>query len=312
MRASSPRMTANMGNVMIQARRIGHATFETPDLDKAIDHFTQVVGLVLAEREKDRAYLATKLGQLAVALELGAQARCTRLSFEVDTDLAEAGRRLAATGIASERRNDSAPGLSDVLTLHDPKGTAIDLFAQWRCISPPTDVAGASVLKLGHVAFVVNDPKAMADFYQTVLGFRWSDWIDDFFVFLRCNADHHAVNFVRGEQTRLHHFAFEVRDFAQLQNACDLLGQKRIPIAWGPVRLGPGHNVAIFHRNADDHMVEFYAELDQMKDEALGYWDPRPWHREHPQRPKVWTGADRSIWGLPPGPDFQRGERPKA
>jgi hypothetical protein len=102
-----------------------------------------------------------------------------------------------------------------------------------------------------------------------------------------------------------------VRDFAALQNACDLLGHKNLPIAWGPVRLGPGHNVAVFHRNADDHMVEFYCELDQMKDEALGYWDPRPWHREHPQRPKVWTGGPRSIWGLPPGPDFQRGERMK-
>ena len=151
----------------------------------------------------------------------------------------------------------------------------------------------------------------MADFYQNVLGFRVSDWIDDFFVFLRCNADHHAVNFVRGDHTRLHHFAFEVRDFAALQNACDLLGRKRIPIAWGPLRLGPGHNVAIFHRNADEHMVEFYAELDQMKDEALGYWDPRPWHREHPQRPKVWTGEARSIWGLPPGPSFHLGERQK-
>jgi len=26
---------------VIQARRIGHATFETPDLDRAIDYYTQ-------------------------------------------------------------------------------------------------------------------------------------------------------------------------------------------------------------------------------------------------------------------------------
>ena len=49
---------------MIKLRRIGHATFETPDLDKQIEHFTQVTGLVVAAREKDRAMLATKLGQL--------------------------------------------------------------------------------------------------------------------------------------------------------------------------------------------------------------------------------------------------------
>src|SRR5262245_13674340 len=106
---------------MIHARRIGHATFETPDLDKAIDHFTGVVGLVLTERENGRAYLASKIGLLSVALEQGAHARCTRLSFEVaaDTDLAAASRRLADAGIKSERRNDTAPGLSEVLTLSD-------------------------------------------------------------------------------------------------------------------------------------------------------------------------------------------------
>ncbi|HEY6995084.1 MAG TPA: VOC family protein [Xanthobacteraceae bacterium] len=299
---------------LIQARRIGHATFETPDLDAAIAHLTQVVGLVVAAREKARTYLASKIGMLSVALELGPRPRCTRLAFEVtaDTDLGEAGRRLATAGIASERRNDVAPGISEVLSLTDPKGTGIDLFARWSPVAPPTDTAGASVLKLGHVAFMVPDPAETAEFYQNVLGFRVSDWIEDFFVFMRCNADHHAVNFVRGDTARLHHFAFEVKDVAQVQTACDLLGQKRIPIAWGPVRLGPGHNVAIFHRNADDQMVEFYAELDQMKDEALGYWDPRPWHREFPQRPKVWTGPARSIWGPPPTPEFTRGERAKA
>ena len=45
---------------------------------------------------------------------------------------------------------------------------------------------------------------------------------------------------------------------------------------WGPVRHGPGHNVATYHRNPDEHTVELYIELDQMKDEELGYFDPRP------------------------------------
>ena len=40
---------------MIKPRRIGHATFETPDLDRMIDYYTEVVGLVLAERENGRA-----------------------------------------------------------------------------------------------------------------------------------------------------------------------------------------------------------------------------------------------------------------
>ena len=85
----------------------------------------------------------------------------------------------------------------------------------------------------------------------------------------------------------------------------DLFGQRKIPIIWGPVRLGPGHNVAAFHRDHDDWVIELYCELDQMKDEGLGYFDPRPWHRDHPQAPKVWS-YPTDIWGPPPTADYLR------
>ncbi len=294
---------------MIKARRIGHATFETPDLDAAIEHYIQAMGLLLASRAKGRAYLASRLGQLSLELHEGPQRQCQRLSFEVaaDSDFAAMSRWLTGEGIANERRSDSIPGHPEMLSFQDPKGTQIDLFARWSFISEATDLI-AGPLKFGHLAFVVPDPAAMADFYQRILGFRISDWIEDFFVFLRCNADHHVVNFIRGKTARMHHMAFELKDFAQLQNASELLTRRRVPIVWGPVRLGPGHNVAVFHRTVDDHVVELYAELDQMKDEELGYWDPRPWHRDRPQRPKVWKQEDRRIWGPPPLPGFEHGQ----
>ena len=50
-------------------------------------------------------------------------------------------------------------------------------------------------------------------------------------------------------------------------------------------------------------MVELFCELDVMLDESLGYFDPRPWHHDFPQRPKVWTPGPRvpNSWGpLPP------------
>ena len=79
-RADRPRRTqVRIGtNVMIKVLRIGHATFETPDLAKAIEHYTQVIGLSLAGREDKRAFLATKIGQLAIELQQGAQARCSQ------------------------------------------------------------------------------------------------------------------------------------------------------------------------------------------------------------------------------------------
>jgi catechol 2,3-dioxygenase-like lactoylglutathione lyase family enzyme len=295
---------------LIQTKRLGHATFETPDLDKQIAYYEDVVGLTLVSREGGTAYLATNTGQLAVILRKGAREGCTSLAFEVSPALSfeETSRRLSAAGLKGEVRSDVKPGVGKVLTFNDPKGTAVELFSEWSFIGSQAPAAGAvTALKLGHVAFVTPDPRAMAAFYERVLGFRTSDWIGDYFVFLRCGVDHHSVNFIRGPSARMHHIAFELRDASHMHLACDLLGQKRIPIIWGPVRHGPGHNLATYHRNPDDQMVEFFTELDRMLDEELGYFDPRPWHRDRPQKPKVWDPKlQRDMWGLPPGPDFLR------
>jgi catechol 2,3-dioxygenase-like lactoylglutathione lyase family enzyme len=293
---------------MIKPRRVGHATFETSDLDKQIAYWTEVNGLVLAEREKNRAFLATKTGQLVVQLEKSDQATCTRLSFEVapTEDFDSLAKALAADGIKSELRNDSIPGLGQVLTFKDNKGTAIDLFKDWRYLGAHHQVSGIGPLKLGHIAFAVPDVKACAEFYAKIMGFRVSDWIEDWFVFMRCNPDHHTLNFIRGERPELHHIAFELKDMSHLQNACEMFATKKVKLLWGPVRHGPGHNVATYHRNPDDHTVELYIELDQMKDEELGYFDPRPWHRDTPQRPKTWSRMESTIWGLPPLPEYRR------
>jgi catechol 2,3-dioxygenase-like lactoylglutathione lyase family enzyme len=294
---------------MIKARRIGHATFETPDLERQADYYTHVIGLSPVARETDRAFFAARAGALAIELRRADRPRCVKLAFEVapTEDFADMAQRLSAEGVASEVRSDPAPGTPKVLAFEDPKGTTLELFTEWRAVGGEQAGGGIGPLKMGHLAFSVHDPKAISEFYARVLGFKVSDWIGDFFVFMRCNADHHAVNFITGKTVGMHHIAFELRDFSHLQVACDLFGQKDIPIAWGPVRLGPGHNVAAFHRNPDDQMVEVYCELDQMKDEELGYFDPRPWHKDRPQRPKVWERHGAAfIWGPPPTPDFLR------
>ena len=294
---------------MIKVSRIGHATFETPDLARAISYYTDVNGLVLNAKSKRSAFLASKTGLLTVALELGSEEGLKRISFEVSPHVDEVDivKRLSADGIRSDVRSDAIPGIGRVLTFDDPNGTTIELFREWTYLGSHHQVFGAGPLKLGHIARVVEDPLATSDFYCRVLGFRVSDWIEDYFVFLRCNPDHHTVNFIRGAKKKMHHIAFEMKDFAHIQNACELLAVRKMPINWGPVRHGPGHNVAIYHRNADDQNVEFYIELDQMKDEELGYFDPRPWHHDTPQRPKVWDrNSSPNLWGPLPTPDFLR------
>jgi catechol-2,3-dioxygenase len=292
---------------MIQVRRIAHATLETPQLDRMAEYYSEVFGLSVVGRERDRVFLATKQGQQAIVLELGAAPRCTRIAFQCEPglDLGDVSKRLSQDGIRAEQRSDTSPGVSRLVAFDDPKGTAIDLFAETTMLPPDDRQSTISPLKLGHLAFHVRDIQTITDFYVRVLGFRVSDWRSDFFVFLRCGPDHHTVNFnAHGDVQKLHHIAFELKDWPEILKACDFLGKHGYHLIWGPGRHIIGHNIFIYHRNPDGQVIELYTELDQMKDEALGYFEPRPWHQDFPQRPKVWP-ADTlgSYWGgrAPPG-----------
>ena len=56
---------------MIDVLRVGHATFTTPDLERQVEYYSDVLGLIVTERDKNRAFLATRTGLEAIALERG-------------------------------------------------------------------------------------------------------------------------------------------------------------------------------------------------------------------------------------------------
>ncbi len=286
---------------VINVRRLAHATLTTPDIERQIAYYTEVVGLALVERSTDRAYLACKTGLEAIALERGPGNALSRIAFQVapGSDLGDAARALAGDGVKSERRSCISPGVADALVFADLKDTQVEIFSEYAFAKDDGRSAGIMPLKLGHVAYRVDDVQKTVKFYCDVLGFRVSDWRTDNFAFLRCNTDHHTVNFVYDAEPQLHHIAFEVKDWAEIQRAAEILAKHEIHLVWGPGRHIIGHNIAIYHRNADKVRVEFFCEMDQMKDESLGYFDPRPWHQDRPQRPKVWGPETlRNYWGF--------------
>jgi catechol 2,3-dioxygenase-like lactoylglutathione lyase family enzyme len=294
---------------MIPVRRLGYAVFETPDVARISDYYESVMGLVAIERSAARAVMATKSGQIALIFEKGSSTHCPRLSLEADPafDLADAAKILQPYGIAVEMQSDIAPGVRKALAFTDPKGTRIEILSRVESAQTPENGEGISPVKFGHIAFTATTAKSISDFYCNALGFRVSDWIETVFAFLRCGPDHHTCNFIDGPNGMMHHMAFELKDWAHVLTACDLLSANRKPIIWGPGRHEVGHNIFIYHRDPDDHIVELFTEIDLMKDESLGYFDPRPWHRDRPQRPKVWGREEAAPqWGLPPSADFRR------
>jgi catechol 2,3-dioxygenase-like lactoylglutathione lyase family enzyme len=285
---------------MIKVKRLGHATISTPDIETQTDYYSRILGLSIVEKSKDRVFLSSKQGLEAIELVRGEPNQLKRLSFQIapGTDLGDVVKELQRMGFKPDRRKDVSPGIAEAVTFLDPKGTPLDLFAEYKFAKLDGIPSVFNILKLGHVAYRVLDVQQIVKFYCDVLGFRVSDWRGDFFVFLRCNTDHHTLNFIIDEKPQLHHIAFEVVDWAEIHKAADYLAHNKVHLVWGPGRHIIGHNVATYHRNADLVRVEIFTELDQMKDEELGYFDPRPWHQEFPLYPKL-HGPEtlRNYWG---------------
>jgi catechol 2,3-dioxygenase-like lactoylglutathione lyase family enzyme len=290
---------------MIGVRKISHASYETPDLEKQADYYTDILGLTLIAKERDAVYLANTTDHHSVILRRGAEPKCTRIGFQLgpEDDLAAFEKQTAAHGLRTARKTDPDPTIGEMVAFEDPKGTVMEVFKRPEPQGQGFRSTGIVPHKLGHVAFHVTDVKAVTRFYCDVLGFRVSDWMGDYFSFLRCGPDHHTINLVETGKNKHFHTAFELRDWAHIQTACDFLSKHGYKILWGPGRHGIGHNLFTYHRGPNGLITELFAELDLMKDEALGYFDPKPWHRDHPQRPKTWpkTPDAANLWGpMPP------------
>ncbi len=286
---------------MIKVRRLGHATISTPDIEAQTDYYSRLLGLSIIERSKDRVFLGSKQGLEAIELVRGDAGHLKGVSFQVapDTELKDVVKALGEHGIKAELRQGVSPGVAQAVTFNDPKGTRTDIYAEYNFAKLDPMPSIFNILKLGHVAYRVLDVQQIVKFYCDVLGFKVSDWRGDFFVFLRCNTDHHSLNFIIDEKPQLHHIAFEVIDWSEIHKAVDYLAHNKVHLVWGPGRHVIGHNVATYHRNSDLVRVEIFCEMDQMKDEELGYFDPRPWHQEFPLRPKL-HGPEtlRNYWGF--------------
>jgi catechol-2,3-dioxygenase len=291
-------MTAQQSAIRVS--KLGYVGFETPDVERLVEYYTKVLDFALVDSSPNGAFLTTGPDHHCVVVTRGDTRARAVVGYDIWEDLDSAQQRLKEAGYETRRRSDIGPGTPDVLVLEEPStGTPLHLMTA----QDPSGATGYPPLrptKLGHVAAYTPALDPMQSFYQDLLGFRWSDTVGDFFVFLRCNADHHAANFMASTKYQgMHHIAYEMRDPNHLIAMLDHLAKHGYRLHWGPGRHGPGHNLFTYHRDPDGNVIELFTQIDVVHDESKGYWEPRPWHEEYPMYPKTWQVdlATVNQWG---------------
>ena len=135
--------------------------------------------------------------------------------------------------------------------------------------------------KLGHVVLKVRDARKSKEFYTRALGLKVShEDLSRGAVFLSFGTEHHELalfQLATGEtpaeaQPGLHHMAWQLGSFEELQAAYRELGQLGIP-----VESTVEHNVtrSVYFPDPDGNRVELYCDMVENGFEAMRTMGPR-------------------------------------
>jgi 2,3-dihydroxy-p-cumate/2,3-dihydroxybenzoate 3,4-dioxygenase len=199
---------------MATVSKLGYLTIGVHDLDEALEYYTRFVRLDVTSRVGRTAFLTGGLEHHWLKLVEGPQEGMQRVSYLLDTeaDLIEIRARLLQAGIEFEEGGDvHVDRVQHWLRFVDPGGMPVELFVGMveRGIAPSHP--GITMTKFLHAAWATANFDENTAFYQDVLGFKASDWVETRAGFFRA-ADryHHSLVLIRAERVLFNHFCIQV------------------------------------------------------------------------------------------------------
>jgi catechol 2,3-dioxygenase len=279
----------------VLSARLSHVALGTATLEATRAFYEDHVGLSVVERAAEGT-IRMGLGAGAHVLELTEGSGLGHFALELasEREIEEVATRLGARGIETTWLAATRDQLR-ALAFTDPDGHRIHLHGRIDRSGEARGGNGRRPLALHHITLSTEDVPALAEFYVSVLQFRVSDRMEDRFMWLRCNREHHTVAIVEGPSRGLDHYCYEVEDWNELKYWCDQLAAGDVSVTWGPGRHGPGNNLFIFFDDPDGVRIELSCEMERFWDDVVTYGAPRNWT---PGTHAV------NLWG--PAPEWRR------
>lgn len=156
------------------------------------------------------------------------------------------------------------------------------LDCEGRVIEVSADVAGRSFRPvqaeesrpkgINHIVLNTADLPRSKDFYEKMFDLKVSDWLGDYFCFLRSGSPHHVIALTSSPHVSLNHVAFDVRGIDEFMRATGAMMRSGFAPVWGPGRHGVGDNTFSYFQDPSSGFVMEYTSLLQNVDDS---WVPR-------------------------------------
>lgn len=300
-------------------RSVRYVGLGVPDARASAGFYEHVWGLV-RDSESDGVVHFTAAGSgvpCMLRLRQSDSPRVDVVSLAVDSraDVDEVAAAVASAGapLVSEPGPLAMPGDGYGFRFFDPDGRTIEVAAEVAPREfPPgesSEVGPAAPQALSHVVLNTPELDRATRFFVEVLGFRVSDYLEDFMVFLRCGQAHHAIALARAPHVSLNHVAYEMSDIDQYMYATGRTIRAGYDLAWGPGRHGPGDNAFSYFEDPSRFVCEYTTGLTLIVDEeahrpsvfrSLPEESDR-WGTAGPRRPEPFVGVpDCGLFVAPP------------
>jgi 2,3-dihydroxy-p-cumate/2,3-dihydroxybenzoate 3,4-dioxygenase len=254
-----------------------YVALTVPDLATESAFFVETWGLVDAGESGGARYFAAAGSSHPYVLRLreGPVRKTDLIGFSAkEADLDALFEQVTASGakIIAEPGPADGPAGGRAFRAFDPDGRAFEVIAGAAqrtvdTLAPDTGVP----LRISHVVLHSPAHKDLERWYREVLGFRLSDWLGDFMVFLRCNPAHHRLAILPGPPA-LNHIAFDVASVDALMRGLARMTKAGIELQWGPGRHTAGNNTFTYYTTPGGNTVEYTSDLEVVDEDT---WEPK-------------------------------------
>jgi len=240
--------------------RMGYVHAKVTDLEEAKAHYAGIMGLYPTLETDGKVYYKgwDEWDHHSVVLEeggVGVVKFGMKCRYAEDIDTYE--NRAATFGVLTERMSKGENyGVSDGLRCFLPNGHVLELYHGMEEVglevgthnpdSFPTHLRGIGAPALDHGLFAGDDVEGTEKFFVDVLDFypteRMVATLDDgaplIATWLTAGNKVHDIALIKGPDAKLHHFAFQLKDWHKVTDAADLLVHTNTPVDLQPTRHG--------------------------------------------------------------------------
>ncbi|WP_319457045.1 MULTISPECIES: VOC family protein [unclassified Mycobacterium] len=303
----------------IGIERVNYIALNAKDPEAAAKFAAERLGFTLEHASPDGTHYLSAHGvdRYSLVYKPGDSHGLHHVSYLVgDGAVLEAAEtRLTTAGVDVSRHEDGEWEANPAIRFSTPGGHLIEFTTGVHTDIPVSHLVeapksgGAVPVVPDHVGIGTPDFDTEDKFLGDVLGQLHSSRIfaggEQIMTFLRSPGRflYHDVVLVRTPVTALHHIQFSLKTVDQFYQTATALEASGVQIEWGPLRHGPGHNIAMYFRDAEGYWFEYSVE-----EEIILYdptYVPRSWSVDDPHAVDEWdTGAPPAeLMGGPPPTD---------